>query len=173
MDAFQIEFLRKEYRLWIEELSTDEIRAIKKYSYNSFDRRPNRFYERLNAMLRGQVTDERSKLSKYADIISGAISKHTLLQPIICYRGSANDITEGFQIGDTIISDQFISTSLVESKAFAYKYRYTIYVPKGARGAYIEEISHFPKQREFLIDRNTKLRLLSKYNNSVELEVIP
>ena len=173
MDAFQIEFLRKEYRSWIEELTIEEIRAIKKYSYNSFDRKPNRFYERLNAMLRGLETDERGKLLQYADIISGAINKHTLSQPIICYRGSAVDMTEGFQIGDTIISDQFISTSLVESKAFAYRYKYTIYVPKGTRGAYIEEISCFPKQREFLIDRNTKFRLLSEYNNSFELEVIP
>ncbi len=173
MDAFQIEFLRKEYRLWIEELSPEEVHAIKKYSYNSFDRKPNRFYERLNAMLRGRITDERSKLLKYADIISEAISKHTLSQPIICYRGSSIDMTKGFQVGDTIISSQFISTSLVESKAFAYKYRYTIYIPKGTRGVYIEEISRFPKQREFLIDRNTKFRLLSKCNNSFELEVLP
>ena len=124
-------------------------------------------------MLRGQTTDERSKLTEYADVISGAISKHILSQPIICYRGSDIDMTEGFRIGDTIISDQFISTSLVESKAFAYRYKYTIYAPKGTRGAYIEEISHFPKPREFLIDRNTKFRLLSKYNNRFELEVIP
>ncbi|MBQ6416313.1 MAG: hypothetical protein IJJ65_08710 [Butyrivibrio sp.] len=173
MDAFQIEFLRKEYRLWIEVLTTEEIRAIKKYSYNSFDKKPNRFYERLNAMLRGRKTYEQDMLAKYADTISEAIGKHTLQQPIICYRGSDIDITDGFHVDDTIVSSQFISTSLVETKAFSYKYKYTIYAPAGARGAYIEEISRFPKQREFLIDRNTRFRLLSRYKNRFELEVIP
>ena len=94
MEAFQIEFLRIEYRPWIEMLSTDEIRAIKKYSYNSFDRKPNRFYERLNAMLRGVYASENEMLTRYADTISSALAKHPLQQSIICYRGSSVDITE-------------------------------------------------------------------------------
>ena len=173
MDAAQIEFIRREYRSWIKLLSTEEIRAIKKYSYNSYDKKPYKFYERLNAMLRGYVSPEKDMLERYADIISAALNKHTLQQAIICYRGSVIDITEGFDVGDIIISNQFMSTSLVESKAFSDKYKYKIYAPKGTKGAYIEEISLFPRQREFLIDRNTKFRLLSRYKNRLELEVLP
>lgn len=46
--------LREESKEWIEKLSETEKHAIQKYTYNSGDKKPNRFFERLNAMLRGE-----------------------------------------------------------------------------------------------------------------------
>ena len=46
-------------------------------------------------------------------------------------------------------------------------------VPKGSQGAYIENISKYPKQREFLLDKDCKMRILSKQEDSILVEVIP
>ena len=45
--------LQKEYQRWAEDLTKYEIRAIRKYTKNSFEIDSNKFYMRLNAMLRG------------------------------------------------------------------------------------------------------------------------
>ena len=48
-----VSMMRKEYDDWIKDLSSDEIKAIRKYTRNSSDNKPNRFFERMNALLRG------------------------------------------------------------------------------------------------------------------------
>lgn len=47
-----------------------------------------------------------------------------------------------------------ISTSVVKGAALSKKYEIIIYAPKGSRGAYIEKISKYPKQRELLLDKD-------------------
>lgn len=59
--------LRKDSEEWIKNLSKEEYRAIRKYTYNSGDKKPNRFFERLNAMLRGDLPED-EKLREYAEI---------------------------------------------------------------------------------------------------------
>ena len=58
--------LRWEYGPWVSSLSTEETRAIRKYSYNSYEGGPHKFYRRLNSMLRGEY---RGKMSKCWRII--------------------------------------------------------------------------------------------------------
>ena len=48
----------------------------------------------------------------------------------------------------------------------------SIRVPKGACGAYIETLSAYPKQREFLLDKCCAYKVISVENNAVELEVL-
>ena len=55
----------------------------------------------------------------------------------------------------------------------AKKYEIIIYAPKGSRGAYIEKISKYPKQRELLLDKDVIFRVISKQQNLIELKVIP
>lgn len=43
MNTKLIDSLRKEYSSWISVLTEEEKKAIRKYSYNSFDEKPNRF----------------------------------------------------------------------------------------------------------------------------------
>lgn len=167
-----VNVLRKESEKWIEKLTNEEKRAIRKYTYNSWDNKPNKFFERLNKMLRGDA-DYDEKLQEYADTISKAIKKSRIDKDIICYRNLDINLYRDYDVNDIFIEDQFISTSVVKSAALDKPYKVTIYVPKGSLCAYIESISKFPKQRELLLDKGNKYRVLSKKENEIELEVIP
>lgn len=171
-EKFVVKRLRDEYFLWVSSLTDVEKHAIRKYSYNSMDRKPNRFFERLNAMLRDDyVGDDYKKLEEYAKIISKALKKHPLEQDIICYRGVDVNPVQGYEIGAIISFGQFISTYVIKTKALCKRYKMVIRVPKGAKGAYIESLSVFPKQREFLLDKDCYYKLLSIKGENIELEV--
>lgn len=163
--------LRKESERWIKSLTEREKHAISKYTYNSGDKKPNRFFERLNAMLRGDAAED-GKLREYADIISKAIKKNELQHDVIVYRGMDIDPTAGVKKGGIYQSKQFFSTSVMEGGALKGDYRLIIYVKKGSNAAYIENISYFKKQRELLLDKDCIYRVISRKDNIIELEVI-
>ena len=166
-----VDILRKESDIWINELTGKEIHAVKKYTYNLGDKKPNRFFERLNAMLRGD-REEDKKLRKYANIISGALGNNRLKYDIICYRSINFDAYKGKKAGDVFKERQFISTSVVESRTLSGKFKIIIYAKKGTKAAYIEQFSAYPKQRELLLDKDTNFKVISKKEDLIELEVI-
>ena len=166
-----VDVLREDSKEWIENLSEDEKYAIQKYTYNSGDKKPNRFFERLNAMLRGDLPEDK-KLRTYADIISSALNKSRIKRDVIAYRNLDVDLYSGFEVNDLIIEEQFISTSVSKRAALEKPYKVVIYIPKGSRGAYIEAISKYPKQRELLLDKGTIFKVISKKENVIELQVI-
>lgn len=166
-----VNVLREESQEWIERLTAEEQRAIRKYTYNSGDKKPNRFFERLNAMLRGDLPED-EKLKQYAGTISGALKKNKLKHDVICYRNMEFNPYEKYTVGDIVTEKQFISTSVTKNAALDKSFKIIFFVPEGARGAYIESISKYPKQRELLLDKGCKLRVLSKKEDSIVLEVI-
>lgn len=163
--------LRKDSEEWINGLSKEEYRAIRKYTYNSGDKKPNRFFERLNAMLRGDASEDK-KLLEYAETISGALKKNKLKQDVICYRNMEFNPYEKYPVGQIFADKQFISTSITSKAALDKQFKITLLVPKGSRCAYIENISKYPKQKELLIDKDCKMRILSKQKDNILLEVI-
>ncbi|MDY2725673.1 MAG: phage minor capsid protein [Anaerostipes faecalis] len=165
-----VNILRRDSEEWIAKLTDEEKRAIRKYTYNSGDERPNRFFERLNAMLRGDQP-ENEKMRDYAEKISAAIKKNKLNKDIIAYRGVEIDPTLGAETGKIIIPGQFFSTSVISSRSFS-GYQLVIYVKKGSKAAYIEKLSSFPGQRELLIDKDCFYRVISRKGNIIELEVL-
>ncbi len=166
-----VQILRKDSEGWIQELTDKEKRAIQKYTYNSGDKKPNRLFERLNAMLRGDLPED-EKLRIYADTISSALNKSRIKRDVIAYRNLDVDLYSGFEVNDLIIEEQFISTSVSKRAALEKPYKVVIYIPKGSGGAYIESISKYPKQRELLLDKGTIFRVISKKENVTELQVI-
>lgn len=166
-----VDVLRKESEKWINGLTDGEKRAIRKYTYNSGDKKPNRFFERLNAMLRGDIVEDK-KLREYADIISGALQKNRLNHDVVCYRSMDFDPYEKYKIGEIFTDSQFISTSIIEKAALNKDFKLVFFVPKSSRSGYIEPLSKFPIQRELLLDKDCKLRVLSRQKNKVILEVI-
>lgn len=166
-----VDVLRKESASWIESLSGKEKHAIEKYTYNSGDRKPNRFYERLNGMLRGDMPKD-EKLEEYADTISAALKKNVFQQDVIAYRGMDIDPSNNIPINGLYRGKQFFSTSVIENRSFDSKYKIIIYVKKGSKAAYIEKLSHYKKQRELLLDKDCIYRVLSRKENVIELEVI-
>lgn len=166
-----VDVLREDSKRWIEKLSEAEKHAIQKYTYNSGDKKPNRFFERLNAMLRGEKPKD-EKLEQYSATISKALTKNKLDHDIICYRNMDFNPYKDYPVGKVICAEQFISTSVSKNAALQKKVEMVFFVHKDACGAYIESISKYPKQREFLLDKSCRLRVISNQEGRIILEVL-
>lgn len=166
-----VDLLRTESQDWLNRLSEKEKHAIKKYTFNSGDQKPDRFFERLNAMLRGDAVEDKN-LRDYAETISGALKKSRIQHDVIAYRNLDIPLYDEFEVNDLITEGQFISTSVTQGAALNKSYKILIYIPKGSQGAYIEKISKYPKQRELLLDKDTIFRVISKKEKEIELQVI-
>lgn len=166
-----VEVLRKDSEVWIDRLTDFEKIAIQKYTFNPGDKKPGRLFERINAMLRGDMPID-VKLQKYADSISSAVKKFELKSNVICHRGSNVDMSNSAQVGQEFVVPQFTSASAISSKALSGKYHFVIYTRAGSRAAYIEKLSDFPAQREVLFDKNSVFRVLSRQGKTVILEVL-
>ena len=165
-----VNVMRKDSRNWIKSLSKEEIRCIQKYTLNEVEEKV-KFYERLNAMLRGDWP-KNDNLVYYAETISNALKKSTLGENIKCYRGSDVNPIGSATIGQLVRLNQFISTSIKKDNAFNKKVEIIIYAKKGNIGAaYVEGISKKPKQREVIFDKDCIYRVLSNQGNIIELEV--
>lgn len=163
--------LREDSKEWINSLSSEEVRAIKKYTKNSGDPKDDKFYARLNSMLRGDIPED-DTLKYYSDVISGAIAKFELKHDIVCYRGVKNNPVEGMKVGDIYEPKQFVSSAVTKSGAISGNYNLIIFAKKGSKGAYIELLSKYPNQREFLFDKNLKYSILDVDGTTITLEVI-
>ena len=164
--------LRKEAQPWIESLSDAERIAFEKYTFNPGDKKPNRFYERLNRMLRGDA-EEDSVLRGYAEKISGALKRSTLKHDVICYRTVTENPFPHNVAGDIVEPEQFFSTSVVKAGAMKKgNYNIIIYAKAGTFAGYVEGLSEFKKQRELLLDKDSLYRVLSTKGNQILLEVI-
>lgn len=164
--------LRKEAQPWIDSLSDAERIAFEKYTFNPGDKKPNRFYERLNRMLRGDA-EEDSVLRGYAEKISGALKRSTLKHDVICYRTVTENPFPHNVAGDIVEPEQFFSTSVVKAGALKKgNYNIIIYAKAGTFAGYVEGLSEFKKQRELLLDKDSLYRVLSTKGNQILLEVI-
>lgn len=163
--------LREDSNEWIDRLSSEEVRAIKKYTKNSGDPKDDKFYARLNSMLRGDIPED-DTLKYYSDVISGAIAKFELKHDIICYRSVKHNPVEGMKVGDIYEPKQFVSSAVTKSGAISGNYNLIIFAKKGSKGAYIELLSKYPNQREFLFDKNLKYSILDIDGTTITLEVI-
>ena len=166
-----VETLRKEAQSWIDGLSNAELIAIKKYTYNPGDQKPNRFFERINRMLRGDSKED-ARLRMYAERISDALKRSPLEHDILCYRAMEFNPFEGMKVGDIVCPGQFYSTSVVKSGSLKKDIRITICARSGSLAGYVEPLSKFKEQRELLFDKDTLYRVLLYKEKEVVLEVI-
>ena len=163
--------LRKDSEEWINNLSSEEVRVVKKYTKNSGDPDDDKFFARLNAMLRGDIPEDET-LNYYSSVISGAISKFELQHDIVCYRAVEFNPVEGLKVGDVYKPKQFLSSSVSTAGALNGKYFLKIFAPKGSKGAYIELLSKYPKKREFLFDKDLNYNVLAVNGNIITVEAI-
>lgn len=166
-----VDVLRKEAQPWIDKLSAAEQDAIQKYTYNPGDQRPNRFFERINRMLRGD-SEEDAHLRMYAERISDALKRSPLEHDVLCYRAMEFNPFDGMQVGDIVYPGQFYSTSVVKSGSLKKDFRITICARSGSLAGYVEPLSKFKEQRELLFDKDTLYRVLLSKEKEVVLEVI-
>ena len=172
LESNAVKVMREEYAPWVESLTRRELHAIRKYSKNSLkEKATEKFYVRLNAMLRGDIPED-SYLRGYANTISKALKRKPLENDMILFRNLSIDPFADTPVGKVAPGKQFFSTSVVRSRAMEGEYELVIMAPKGTPGAYIERISRVPSQREFLIDKDCKYRVLSRKGKRIMLEVV-
>lgn len=79
--------------------------------------------------------------------------------------------------GQTIKEKGFTSTSVGGNAAFGGQVKMVIQVPKGTYGAYVDTISQFPGEREFLLAHGTEFKILrveKSYNQyTVYVRAVP
>lgn len=95
-DGEVVNILRKDSKEWIQTLSDDEIKAIKKYTYNGKDSDGLRLFEKINGYLEGRYIPEDEKeekiiLKNIANIKTG-LYKNNLKHDIIFYRNNSNQL---------------------------------------------------------------------------------
>ena len=170
-DSMVVPEMRKAAEKWIDNLSEEDINSLQKYTKNSVDPKDDKFYERLNSALRGERTLD-DNLKYHSDIITNAINKFELSHDIVCYRTTRKNFYENAKVGDIIEPKFFLSSSVTKNGALKGDFVTIIQAPKGSKGAYIENLSKFPKQREFLFDKSCKYRVLTNSKNDMIVEVI-
>lgn len=166
-----VNILRKDSEEWIKTLSSEEVRAIKKYTKNSGDPKDDKFFARLNAMLRNE-TPQNDRLNYYSQQITNGLLKFNLEHNIECYRKTDKNYFADRKVGEIIVPGFFMSSSATPGAAPKNDFLTKIYAPKGSKGAYVEFLSKYPSQREFLFDKNNAYRVISNTETLMELEVL-
>lgn len=148
-------------------LTENEDYAIDQYSSDG--------YEGLQSSLRHgeSLTSEEKKI---ADGMDSVIGKTITTQPIALFR-KADDL--GINVGDTFVDHGFVSTTTrygiardFEGVATTNAIVYSIRVPAGTKILPLNGGSNWPEEREIVLPRNTKFRVVERDGPNVLLDVV-
>ena len=154
-------FFGDELLHWENEISVAQRRALYEYTSKTSDE--------INMFLRadgaGFDCADKRRLSKRVDLISGALAEFNLERNILVYRVENKD----YYNCDEFVLKSFTSTS-VNRRYLAINYencvQYQIEVPAGkGRGAYIRNMSNYRAEYEFLLQRDTKVKVVRKLDD--------
>lgn len=152
--------LRRDAKKWIQTLSDDEIKAIKKYTYNGKDEDGLRLFEKINGYLENRYDpineSEEEIILRNAYNIEQGLLKNKLKHDIVVYRkeeftGSLNGKVQ-----------KFLSTSVTKRGVLGNEANVAIIIPKSSQGSYIELLSQYKNQREYLINKENVFILIYK-----------
>lgn len=94
---------------------------------------------------------------------------------LVAYRAINKDVVKDLKPGDTFRDKGFISTS-ISPKIVSYldegDLGLEIRVPKGTKGIYVEKVSRFKGEKELLLNRGTKFRVIENSGNKAIIEVV-
>ena len=180
-DAYQFFGVDKggSYDQWRSGLSWDEQDAINRYTADSDptnERYKSGNFQEINSALRsGKGLDEMPKdLAEQIRSMDSAIEKSELNEPIIVNRKSSADLLYGLTdpdeimelFGGKVLQDPaFLSTSAANKGSLIDgEIIYRIAVPAGkGRGAFLDPMSEYQGENEFLLKRDTKLVVMNAY----------
>lgn len=141
-------------------------------------------YADINGALRGKKAPT-AKVSKATDNIASGISKSTIDENIVTWRGAHyKNFVESTMleskspsewIGKTITDEAFVSSSLFKDRAFSSKPIFMqILVPQGSTGAYLKELSQFSSEYELLFQKGSTFKILeaTQSGNKVFVKVL-
>ena len=156
--------LRRDAKKWIQTLSDDEVKAIRKYTYNGKDEDGLRLFEKINGFLDGRYKPfndkEKEIILRNTTNINKGLLKNKLKHDIIVYR---KDYYPKLLEGS---NKKFLSTSVTKKGVIKGSPNVAIIVPKETRGSYVEPLSEYKKQREYLLNIDTDLEKLFDDNGN-------
>lgn len=165
-----VNILRNDSKLWINDLTDDEIKAINKYTYNGVDPDGKRLFEKINGYLENRYIPvdkkEEAMILHHITQIKQGLLKNELKHDIIVYRKDIDPKNLEGRI------KRFLSTSVTKKGAIGSKPNVAIIVPEGFSGAYIEKLAHddFKIQREFLLNGGFSLKKIA--NNGLDIYIV-
>lgn len=157
---------------WENEISIAQLRAVRAYT-SSLNGEINRFLRNGGA---GFDYQSKQYLRRQVALITSALSDFNLERNILVYRVEDRE----FNTEDEFVLKGFTSTS-VNRRYLAINYencvQYQIEIPAGkGRGAYIRNMSSYRAEYEFLLQRDTKVKVVRKLDDGefkiVRLRVI-
>jgi hypothetical protein len=161
------------YKSWINNLSKEELSALKKYTGEVF-------YSNINDTLRGFSSFTHNN-EKYCDLITSALSKASTPEDIIVFRGTSKMMLGALKnlpadqlVGKIIQDKAFMSTSLMEGEVYDSNLILIMNIPKGTQGAYIGSLSFLHGEFEFLLNRGYRMliqKVVSRTAGCLKLEV--
>lgn len=156
---------------WLGEIEDEEGKAINRYTDDTS--------ERINSYLRGVSEEENIQVTeqdiKDISLIQSAISKFKFDQPLTVYRGIGEsefkNILEGYNTHTFLefkstsieqeIADKFAYNPLVKNKE-DWHYLLKVNIPAYANGAYIEMLSEYEDEYEYLLNANQKYKIVGE-----------
>lgn len=161
--------LKQSDKNWKKLLGSEQ-NAIYEYSGSAYDI--------INKYLRGVTTEEDARDIEYYQVkqsikeIDRALSRNKLGQDLVLYRGVSSE--EYISWLNTNFIDTYKSTSISKEtfKHFGDGHRIIIHAPKSTKGFYIGNHSNYRSEKEFLIHRGQKYKILSNKEGVMEVEII-
>lgn len=136
-------------------------------------------YKEINKYLRGKNLDEApDKIKDSVRDIDTAMRKFDLTENITVFRGGSNKLVGGAStleevkalVGAVVRDNGIMSTAVTQSAAWSShgsNIGYEIQVPKGrGRGIFIDPISHYSGEQEFMIARGTEFKITGAYKDT-------
>jgi len=170
-------------------IQSDQV--FKDFTYferDSVKRYTNEAFASVNAYLNGtekfndQDSADNDKLINYLD---SAVEQGNITSDLIVYRGTETKYYDNYKAGDTFTEKMYYSTSLIRDVAQEFcdeaPWRsqsekntvLEIQVPKGTRALYVGyHAGNNWDEREIILKRNTKFRVVSKENDKIVLGVV-
>ena len=146
---------------WLQKITEEEERGVRIYTGGT--------YQSMNAYLRGLKTaeDVGQRIVKYVDWCASALEKANTPRDMIVRRGDNYNMLKDLGVDFSKGNLENIKGSLVESKAFLSTspdprggfdkdIEYVIKIPKGSQGMYVDSISQYEGEKEFLLNRGGK-----------------
>lgn len=136
-------------------------------------------YKEINKYLRGKnLADAPAKVQNAVRNIDTAMQKFNLTENITVFRGGSNKLVGGAStveeikamIGAVVRDNGIMSTAVTRGGAWGssgHNIGYEVEIPKGrGRGIFIDPISHYKGEQEFMVARGTEYRITGAYTDT-------
>lgn len=157
------ELKKRSTEFWDSMLDSEK-EAIQKYS--------GPYYRDINKYLRGvpDITKDTEKIIKIIEEIDRALSRNSLGDDLILYRGVSLEEFESWKNINTINTYKSTSISREVADDFNSDYKILIKAHKDTKGFYLGDYSEYKSEKEFLLHRNQKYKILNMTDNELEVE---